>query len=273
MGNEDPGVTRVVVGGVSGWAGSALSRGVASAPDLELVGGLSRSSAGRAIGDILGDVSPAFDVTGTVQEALSSAPDVYVEYTNPSAALGNIRAALDSGIHVVVGTSGLTDEDYSEIDHMAKETGLGVLACGNFSITAVLMMKFSEEAAKWVKSWEVIDYASAGKVDSPSGTARELANRLAAVGVAEKLVSLDETNGEKEARGADFGGTQVHSVRLPSFVISIESVFGQEDERLSLRHDSGTSAIPYVAGGLLAIRKVGGLVGVHRGLDSVMDLA
>jgi 4-hydroxy-tetrahydrodipicolinate reductase len=85
-------------------------------------------------------------------------------------------------------------------------------------------------------------------------------------------VPIEDTKGEKEARGADFGGTQVHSIRLPSYVISVESIFGQEDERLTIRHDAGTSAQPYVAGGLLAIREVGKLIGVHRGLDTVMDL-
>ncbi|MDH3517524.1 MAG: 4-hydroxy-tetrahydrodipicolinate reductase, partial [Acidimicrobiia bacterium] len=127
-------------------------------------------------------------------------------------------------------------------------------------------------SARWVRSWEVIDYASAGKVDAPSGTARELAGRLEEVGRPELVVPIGDTQGEIAARGADFGGTQVHSVRLPSFVISIESIFGQEDERLTIRHDSGNSATPYVAGGLLAVRHVGELVGLHRGLDTVMDL-
>jgi 4-hydroxy-tetrahydrodipicolinate reductase len=184
----------------------------------------------------------------------------------------NILTAIDAGAHVVVGTSGLTSDDYELIDRSATKKGLGVLACGNFSITAVLMMRFSEIASSWVRSWEVIDYASAGKVDAPSGTALELADRLAKAGPPDIAVPIESTHGSPEARGAGFGGTRVHSVRLPSFVISVESVFGQEDERLTIRHDAGMSATPYVAGALLAIRQVGRLVGVHRGLDVVMDL-
>lgn len=265
--------TRVVVGGATGWAGSALSQGIVEATDLHLIGAVSRSHAGRRLGEVLGFAEPGVEISGTLEDALASKPNVFVEYTHPSVARQNVLAALDAGAHVVVGTSGLTDEDYEVIRRSAEDKGLGVLACGNFSITAVLMMRFSEVAAHWVKSWEVIDYAGAGKVDAPSGTARELAGRLASVGHPEMAVQIPETQGEREARGANFGGTQVHSIRLPSFVISVESLFGQEDERLTIRHDAGTSAKPYVAGGLLAIREVSKLVGLHRGLDTVMDLS
>ncbi len=273
VGNGETNSTRVVVAGATGWAGSALSLGIVEAADMALTGAVSRSHAGETLGEVLGIAEPVVEISGTTRDALASRPDVFVEYTHPSIARQNILAALDASAHVVVGTSGLTSEDYRSIDLSAKEKGLGVLACGNFSITAVLLMRFSELAAQWVKSWEVIDYASAGKVDAPSGTARELADRLAKVGPPETVVPIGDTQGEKEARGANFGGTQVHSIRLPSFVISIESIFSQEDERLSIRHDAGISAKPYIAGGLLAIRQVNKLVGVHRGLDTVMDLS
>jgi len=262
----------VVVAGATGWAGSALSRGIFEAPDLTMVGAVSRSHAGSRLGDVLGVAEPGPQISATAEEALASGPDVFVEYTHPGVARHNILTALDAGAHVVVGTSGLTNDDYTAIDASARAKNLGVLACGNFSITAVLMMRFSEVAAQWVRSWEVIDYAGAAKVDAPSGTARELAERLARVDRPQVVVPIDRTQGEKEARGADMGGTQVHSIRLPSYVIAVESIFGQEDERLTIRHDAGTSAQPYVEGGLLAIRKVGDLVGLHRGLDTVMGL-
>jgi 4-hydroxy-tetrahydrodipicolinate reductase len=270
--NEQTARTRVVVAGATGWAGSALSTGIADANDLDLVGALSRSHAGERLGDVLGIGELDVEVSGTIAEALASSPHVFVEYTHPTVAKANVLAALEAGAHVVVGTSGLGGDDYVEIHRAAEAKGLGVLACGNFSITAVLMMRFSEAAARWVKSWEVIDYASAGKVDAPSGTALELADRLASAGSPEVAVPIGETRGERDARGADLEGTQVHSVRLPSFVISLESIFGAPDERLTIRHDAGNSAVPYVAGGLLAIRRVHTLVGVHRGLDTVMDL-
>ena len=104
--------------------------------------------------------------------------------------------------------------------------------------------------------WEVIDYASAGKQDAPSGTSREVAERLDAVRRPAIRVPLDEVHGAREARGATIAGTQVHSVRLPSFTVSTETVFAAEGERLSIRHDAGESAAPYVAGTLLAVRAV-----------------
>lgn len=264
--------TRVVVAGATGWAGSALTRAILAQPDLELVGAVSRSRAGEILGDVLEVPGNELRLSGTLEEALASGTDVFVDYTHPSAAREHVLIALGAGAHVVVGTSGLDGEAYEVIGRAADDAGRGVLACGNFSITAVLMMRFSEVAARWLRSWEVIDYASAGKVDAPSGTGRELAERLAAAGPPDVAVPIDDVQGERDARGALMGGTHVHSVRLPSFVISIESIFGQPDERLTIRHDAGPSAEPYVAGALLAIRRVGGLVGLHRGLDTVMDL-
>ncbi len=264
--------TRVVLAGATGWAGSALARAILEAEDLELIGAVSRSAAGRPLGEALGLDALGPVVSATAGEALSQPPDVFVEYTKPAVARANILAALDAGSHVVVGTSGLDAGDYELIGRTAEERGLGVLACGNFSLTAVLMMHFSEIAARWMESWEVIDYAGASKVDSPSGTARELADRLGAIGPSHQPVAAEDTHGEQETRGAGMSGTRVHSVRLPSFVISIESILAQEGERLTLRHDAGPSPEPYVGGALLAIRNVGGLVGLHRGLDKVMDL-
>src|SRR5262249_33240945 len=147
-----------------------------------------------------------------------------------------------------------------------------VLAVGNFAITVVLLQKFAEMAAKLIPQWEIIDYAHDDKVDAPSGTARELAARLAAVRPPETTVPIDQTVGERTARGATLGGSQVHSVRLPGFVIGVEAIFGLPDQRLSLRHDSGSSARPYVDGAVLAIRRVATLIGLHRGLDSVLEI-
>jgi 4-hydroxy-tetrahydrodipicolinate reductase len=180
--------------------------------------------------------------------------------------------ALEHGAHVVVGTSGLTDDDFAEIDAVARKRQRGVLACGNFALTVVLLQKFAEAAARLIPQWEIIDYAHDDKVDAPSGTARELASRLAKIRTPQPTIPLDRTVGPREARGATLAGSQVHSIRLPGYVISAEVIFGMPDQKLSIRHDSGSSARPYVDGALLAIRKVSTLVGVRRGLDSVLDL-
>jgi 4-hydroxy-tetrahydrodipicolinate reductase len=261
---------RICVAGATGWAGSALSQAIFAAEDMELVAAISRSNVGKTVGealDIEGLTTPIF---AKVEDALKTRPDVFVEYTKPDAAKFHILSALENGAHVVVGTSGMTNEDYEEIDGIAKKVNRGVLAVGNFALTVVLLQKFAEMAAKYIPHWEIIDYANSDKNDVPSGTARELANRLSKIREAELDVPLEKLEGPKETRGARLQGTQVHSVRLPGYVISIDAIFGMPDQKLILRHESGTSAEPYVSGALLAIREVGTLVGVHRGLDSVM---
>jgi 4-hydroxy-tetrahydrodipicolinate reductase len=237
---------------------------------MELVAAISRSHAGKTVGEVIGLPGLNAPIFASVEEAITTNPDVLVEYTKPAGAKHHILAALRAGAHVVVGTSGLTNEDYAEVDQVAREANRGVLAVGNFALTVVLLQKFAEMAAKYIPHWEIIDYAHAGKKDVPSGTARELANRLSAIGEAKLEVPLDQIEGPKETRGARLQGTQVHSVRLPSYVISIDAIFGMPDQKLILRHESGTSAEPYVDGALLAIREVGELIGLHRGLDSVM---
>ena len=118
--------------------------------------------------------------------------------------------------------------------------------------------------------WEILDYAGAGKPDAPSGTARELAERLGEVAKSDLGVAIEDMHGPRETRGAEIGGARVHSLRLPSYVLSCEAIFGMTGERLTLRHDAGDSAEPYVAGTLLAARKVGGVTGLVRGLDRIL---
>jgi 4-hydroxy-tetrahydrodipicolinate reductase len=263
---------RVCLAGATGWAGSALARGIAQTDDIELVAAVSRTHAGRVLGDVIDVPALACPVVATAGEALTHACDVFVEFTQPDVARANTMAALEAGAHVVIGTSGLSDADYAEIAAVAERHERGVLAVGNFAITVVLLQKFAEIAAKYIPQWEIIDYASDGKRDAPSGTAWELAVRLGRNRPSALTVPLDQTQGIPETRGARVSGSQVHAIRLPGYTISAEVVFGLPDQRLTLRHDAGASAQPYVDGALLAIRRVHTLVGLHRGLERVLDL-
>jgi 4-hydroxy-tetrahydrodipicolinate reductase len=252
-------MTRVCVAGSTGWTGRAVAAAVAAADDLELVSGVSRSSAGED------------GVYATVAEALAAAPaDVMVDFTSAEAVKGNVAAALEAGVSVVIGSSGLSASDYDEIDASARHVGVGVIAAGNFSLLAALLLRSALEVAGHVDSWEIVDYSSAGKPDVPSGTSRELAERLEQVrqpAVGRPLATL---HGPVEARGATVGGAQIHSIRLPSFTVSTEIVFAAPGERLVLRHDPNEGPEPYVAGTLYAIRAVGSRVGLTRGLDRLL---
>ena len=265
---------RVCLAGGTGWAGSAVARAISILEDMTLVSAVSRTHAGKTLGDVLGDANLSCPVYATAEEALTAQPcDVFFEFTKPDVAKQNVLSALTHGAHVVVGTSGLSDEDYADIASAAENARRGALAVGNFALTVVLLQKFSEIAAKFIPQWEIIDYASDAKKDSPSGTVRELANRLSKVRASELTVPLEDTQGVKETRGARMTGSQVHSIRLPGYTISAEVIFGMPDQKLTIRHDSGSSAEPYVDGSLLAIRNVSSFVGLRRGLDSVLDLS
>ena len=262
---------RICIGGATGWTGSALVAGVLAAKDMELSGAVARKSAGREIGEVLGLAATGVKAVATVTEALKAKPtDVYIDYTHPSTVKANVLTALDLGVPAIVGTSGLGADDYAEIAAKAEKQGLGVVASGNFSLTAALTTRFAVMAAGHVKDYEIIDYAKYSKPDVPSGTAREMAERMGAVQPSVPGVPIDHILGPKETRGADVGGGRVHSVRLPGYVIAVEAIFGMNGERLTIRHDAGTSAEPYVGGTLLAARRVVAMKGLVRGLDNLL---
>jgi 4-hydroxy-tetrahydrodipicolinate reductase len=262
---------KICLAGATGWAGSALARAIAQTDDLQLVAGISRQHAGRNLGEVLGIPHLQARLSDSAAEALTTPCDVFVEYTKPDVAKLNVITALQRGAHVVIGTSGLSDENFVEIEAVARQHHRGVLAVGNFSLPVVLLQKCAEMVAKYLPYYEIIDYASAGKKDAPSGTTRELAYRLAKVQPPQIDVPIDQTQGPVESRGVTLNGVQVHSIRLPGHIISVEVLFGMLDQRLSLRYDAGSSAEAYVEGALLAIRRVSSIVGLKRGLDSVMD--
>jgi 4-hydroxy-tetrahydrodipicolinate reductase len=261
--------TVVTVAGATGWTGRAVAEGMLAAPDLTLGGAVARSAAGQDLGAAWGIDPVGVTVAASVGQALDGI-DVLVDYTSPQAAKGNALSAIERGVHVVIGTSGLSAADFADLDAAARDASVGVVAAGNFSLTAAMAQACALLAARFLPRREIIDYASAGKPDAPSGTARELAERLAGVSPHEYVVPVAEIIGHPEARGASIAGTPVHSVRLPSFVVSTEVVFAQPDERLTIRHDAGGTPTPYVAGTLLAVRAVNGIVGVVRGLDVLL---
>ena len=261
---------RVCVAGATGWTGSAVTSAILASSEFQLVGAIARQQAGKDVGKVLGQGRAHVNIVACLEEALAVPTDVLVDYTGPEVVKSHILAALDKGVRVVVGTSGLTASDYADIERQVRERQLGVIAAGNFSITAALAKHFALIAARYLPSWEIIDYASAAKIDAPSGTTRELAEELATVSLNRLEVALEQTHGPKEARGATIDGTQVHSIRLPSYVIAFETIFGLPDERLSIRHDAGSGAQPYVSGTLLAVQKVMEVGGLVRGLDRLL---
>jgi len=236
-------VTRVCIAGITGWVGRPLAAAIQAADDLSLVAGVARSG-----GDLLDGVTIHPSVSSAVSDR--SVPfDVMVDYTSALAVADNVRQAVRAGRHVVVGSSGMTDAEYDEIDALARAREVGVIAGGNFSLSAALLQRFAVEAARYFPQVELVDVAHHDKIDAPSGTARELAWRLGKV------------------TGSP---PPVHSIRLHGYTIGVEARFGAPSERLTLTYDGGQGAEPYIAGTLLAIRKVSGVRGVVRGFDQIL---
>jgi 4-hydroxy-tetrahydrodipicolinate reductase len=174
------GTINLAIAGATGWAGSAIADGALAAPDITLKAAIARSSAGQDLGSALGRERLGVPVYANVREALDGV-DVLAEFTSHTHAKQIALAAIERGVAVVIGSSGLTADDFQEVDEAARAAGVGAVAAGNFSLTAAMMLAGAELAARHLAHWEVIDYAKSSKPDAPSGTARELAERLAEV--------------------------------------------------------------------------------------------
>ncbi len=265
----------IALAGATGWTGSAVAAGVVASDDLVLRSAIARRAAGQDLGAALGKDDWGVPVYASVAEALDEAADaggvdVLVDYTSHESVKANTLAAIERGVGVVVGSSGLSADDYAEIDAAARARHVGVIASGNFSLTAAMATAAAVLVAHHLPECEILDYATDAKRDAPSGTSREIAERLADVRKPVVGRPVGATDGLEQARGGTVAGMQIHSIRLPSFTLSTEVIFALPDERLTIRHDAGSSADPYVAGTLIAVRALPGRVGLTRGLDTVL---
>ncbi|CAK1228462.1 4-hydroxy-tetrahydrodipicolinate reductase [Fructobacillus fructosus] len=193
--------------------------------------------------------------------------DVWLDFTTPAAVFENTRFAIEHGIRPVIGTTGLSDAEEDELLSLSKAKGVAGLIVPNFSLSAVLLMKFSEEAAHYFSEVEVIEMHHEDKKDAPSGTAFMTAKRIDQVRRAHEQGASKETL--PGARGADYHGIRIHAVRLPGYVAHEQVLFGGEGEALTIRQDS-FSRSSFMKGVVLAIEKVGQLDQLCVGLEHVM---
>lgn len=265
---------KICLAGGTGWVGSSLAASIYAADDLELTSAVSRTYAGQDLGSVLNLPMENVPIFASISDALAAQPaDVVIDYTKPNIVKHHVMEAIKHGACAIVGTSGMSVADYEEIHAAAEANGVGVIAAGNFSITATLLQVCATMVAQHIPQWEILEYSSSTKLDAPNGTCRELAYKLEQVRKPKLDVPIDQVLGHKEARGATISSNQVHSVRLPSFTSSNQVIFGMDGERLTITQDAGASAEPYVAGTLLATRHVKNYKGLIRGLDKVMGLA
>ena len=241
---------RVLVNGAKGRMGQEVVKAVTAAADLELVDQTD-----------LGD-----DLIARINASQAQA---VVDFTTAAAAFENTRKILEAGVHPVVGTSGLLAEQVAELQQLAEDKGIGGLIAPNFAIGAVLLMKYAQDAAKYLPDVEVIELHHNRKADAPSGTAVKTAQLIAEARQEIPKALVEEKELFEGARGSEVHGVRVHSLRLPGLVAHQEVIFGGTGETLTIRHDS-IHRESFMPGVCLACRKVIGTQQLFYGLEHLL---
>jgi 4-hydroxy-tetrahydrodipicolinate reductase len=245
---------RVAVLGARGRIGSEAVRAVEGADDMELVA--------------------ALDKDDRLEALTEAGAQVAVDLTHPDSVMGNLEFCVGHGVHGVVGTTGWTDERFGRLrTWLEASPGTGVLVAPNFSIGAVLTMRFAQQAARFFESVEVVELHHPNKADAPSGTAARTARLIAAARAEAGCPPQPDatTSALDGARGADVDGVPVHSVRLRGLLAHQEVLFGDTGETLTIRHDSLHHS-SFMPGILLGVRRVVGTPGLTVGLENFLDL-
>lgn len=238
---------KVIVAGFKGRMGSTAVDMIENDSELELAALLDPFAAEKEI-----DGVPVFtdksDLVGLDAE-------VWVDFTIPKVAYENTHFALENGFRPVVGTTGFTQEQIADLMTLSADKKLGGLIAPNFAIGAVLLMEFAAKASKYFPDLEIIELHHDKKKDAPSGTAVKTAELIREARAYKKQGAADEEETLVGARGAEFDGFRIHSVRLPGLVAHQEVIFGAQGEGLTLRHDS-YDRISFMSGVNLGIKEV-----------------
>ena len=262
---------RVGVIGAAGRMGQMVCRTVAEEPDLALVAAIDRSKVGQSIGSLIGHPTLDVPISDELDRLLEAEVEVAVDFTHPEVVMDDVRWCIEHGIHLVVGTTGLAEDELDEIRKLIEDEGgePNVIVAPNFALGAVLMQRFVAEAARFFPAAEIIELHHDGKADAPSGTALSTARRM-----------VEERGGEyrgpstesiEGVRGGEVDGVRVHSVRLPGLVAHQEVILGGQGQTLTIRHDS-TDRSSFMPGVLMAIRAVSTRPGLTVGLEPLLDL-
>lgn len=266
--------------------GREVSRAVLARPGLELAAAVDPGFAGSELSELIGVDAGAMMVAGELDAMTAADVEVAVDFTRIEAARVNLPFCAESGIHAVVGTTGVTAADLDDLGH--RFTGVGrapnCIVAPNFAIGAVLMMRFAELAAPWFAGAEIIELHREGKLDAPSGTAMRTAEIIAGAlraaeptGAARDVAADDGYPADRTVHhlldgargGTGPGGVRMHSVRLPGFVAHQEVVFGSDGQTLTIRHDS-TDRASFMAGVMLAVESVPTRPGLTVGLEPLL---
>ncbi|NLM21446.1 MAG: 4-hydroxy-tetrahydrodipicolinate reductase [Peptococcaceae bacterium] len=263
---------RVFVAGACGKMGMEVIRTILDQEDMELVGAADIRNLGIDIGTVLGMSELNIQITGqiSVDSLQKSKADILVDFTNPQSVFSNAKEAIRAGVVPVIGATGLDSEEIAELEELAKENNVGVFIAPNFSLGAILMMKFAQETAKYFKHVEIIELHHDNKLDAPSGTALKT---MELISQNRKPILQGHPNEYEKipgSRGGNINGAHIHSVRLPGMLAHQEVIFGGLGQTLTIRHDA-YSREAYMPGVMLAIRKSYKSTAFILGLENLLD--
>jgi len=260
---------KVAIHGAAGRMGVEVLKAVCAEPDLVAVGAVDVMAGGDlALPDGSGSIPFSLDIAAIINR---TKPDVLVDFTTHAITMQAVRLAITNGVRPVIGTTGQSDDELAEIAALCKQTGTGAFMAPNFSLGAVMMMHLSKIAAKYFDYAEIIELHHEKKLDSPSGTAMLTAKDM----VKSRGKSFLHTGSQKEtlanARGGDYEGVSIHSVRLPGQLAHQEVIFGSLSQTLKIRHDS-IHRESFMPGVVLAVKEVMKLDRLVIGLDKLLGL-
>ena len=264
---------RVGVIGAMGRMGRQVCATVAEDPELALVAAIDRSHVGEPIGRIIGHPEIDVRVSDELDTLLQAETEVGVDFTHPDAVVQTVRWAVEHAVHLVVGTTGLSDEDLEGVA-IELERGVGesnVLVAANFALGAALMERFAALAARVFPAVEIVELHHDGKADAPSGTALATARAISEQREGPSEGSGAETETVPGVRGGEVDGVRIHSVRLPGLVAHQEVIFGGPGQTLTIRHDAMDRS-SFMPGVLLAVKAIATRPGLTVGLDPLLDL-
>jgi len=264
-------IIHVAVAGANGRMGKEVVKMVLADPNLKLVAAISRSNEGVDAGLLVGKETCGVLVRTDLEAALSSADaHVMVDFTTPHSVMANSRIAIRQGVRPVIGTTGLKPADIEELDKLCITNGIGGIIAPNFSIGAILMMKFAAQAAKYMPHVEIIEYHGDQKLDAPSGTSIKTAEMIALNRQEFRQGNPNEEETIDGARGGLYNGFRIHSVRLPGVFAQQEVIFGGYGQTLKIRHDSYDRE-GYMPGVNIAVKKAMELSGIVYGFEHFID--
>ncbi len=244
---------KIMVSGCGGKMGRTLSNYICSLKDYELVAGVDPKLSGRSLREVAVD-APDIKIAQTIKEGLASTKvDIVVDFTAPSVVVDNAIECLNNKTPILIGTTGISQENQKKLDELAKKNNTSIMIVPNFAIGAILMMNFAKIAAKFMKSAEIIELHHDTKVDKPSGTAIKTRREM-----------LEATNRLNEENNQNI--IPIHSVRLPGLVAHQEVIFGDLGQTLTIRHDT-CNRDSFMPGVAMALAKMGTFTGLKVGLD------